>query len=60
MPGEFTSSDFVSEVTGVDNVCERSAVLASGGRLLLPKQAAAGVTAALAIEPYKIDFVVKE
>lgn len=60
VPGEFTSSDFVSEVTGVDNVCERSAVLASRGRLLLPKQAAAGVTAALAIEPYKIDFVVKE
>jgi len=29
--GEFTSSSFVQEVTSVDNVCERSAVLSAGG-----------------------------
>ena len=35
VPGEFTPSPFVKKITGVDNVCERSAVLASGnGRLL--------------------------
>ncbi len=28
--GEFTPSEFVKKITGVDNVCERSAVLASG------------------------------
>ena len=39
VPGQFTPSAFVASVTGVDNVCERSAVKASGGMLLLPKTA---------------------
>ena len=60
VPGEFTPSDFVKEAAGVDNVCERAAVLASGGRLILRKQAAAGVTVALAEAPYEIDFSAKE
>ena len=46
--GEFSPSAFVQQVTGVDNVCERSAVLHSGGRLLLPKQKGCGVTLAAA------------
>ena len=33
-PGSFTPSAFVQSVTGVDNVCERSAVLAAGGPLV--------------------------
>lgn len=45
--GEFTPSDFVQSITGVDNVCERAAVL-SGGRLLVPKQSKNGVTVAVA------------
>lgn len=45
--GEFTPSDFVKGITGVDNVCERGAVLA-GGAILVPKQAKNGVTAAVA------------
>ena len=45
--GDFTPSEFVKGVTGVDNVCERAAV-AAGGRLLVPKQAKNGVTAAVA------------
>lgn len=49
VPGEFSASDFVKRTVGVDNVCERAA-LAQGGRLLLGKQAADGVTVALAIE----------
>lgn len=50
-PGTFSPSGFVKQVTGVDNVCERAAVLgAGGGELLLPKQAGSGVTAALAVE----------
>ena len=32
--GDFSPSDFVRSVTGVDNVCERSAVLGSGMRSL--------------------------
>lgn len=49
--GEFSASAFVTEVTGTDNVCERSACLGSrGGRLILKKRAGEGVTAALAME----------
>ena len=56
VPGEFTASDFVKSVTGVDNVCERSAVLASGGTLYWKKSAEGGVTMALAQAPYAPDW----
>ena len=45
--GEFTPSAFVKSVTGVDNVCERAAVM-GGGVLIVPKRAENGVTAAVA------------
>lgn len=49
--GDFTPSDFVRSVTGVDNVCERAAVAASGqGRLIVKKQKYEGVTVAAAIK----------
>ncbi len=48
--GEFTPSPFVKSVTGVDNVCERAAVLSSGGNLIMSKMAHNGVTMALAIK----------
>lgn len=55
--GNFTKSSFVRSVTGVDNVCERSAVCASaGGELLVPKQAADGVTVAAAVRKCSIQF----
>ncbi len=53
--GEFTASAFVSSVTGVDNVCERSTV-AAGGALILRKQAENGVTVAAAELPVELDF----
>ena len=56
MPGSFTPSAFVRSVTGVDNVCERAAVLAAGGMIFLPKQAGGGVTFALALRPYAPDW----
>lgn len=43
-PGTFTPSHFVQSVTGVDNVCERAAVLAAGGPIRILKQAGGGVT----------------
>ena len=55
VPGSFTGSDFVKKTTGVDNVCERAAVLC-GGRLLSRKEAGNGVTVALAIEEPKLSF----
>lgn len=45
--GEFTKSEFVRSVTGVDNVCERSAI-AKGDELFVKKTAKNGVTMALA------------
>ncbi len=58
--GDFTASDFVKSVTGVDNVCERSAVKCSGGRLVLTKKAADGVTVAAAEKPLLLDFERKQ
>ena len=49
VPGQFSHSQKVLDVTGVDNVCERAAVLASGfGPLLRGKTRYPGVTFALA------------
>lgn len=53
--GTFRKSDFVLSHTGTDNVCERSAVM-TGGRLIMPKIAANGVTVAAAELPTEIDF----
>lgn len=55
--GDFTESNFVASVTGVSNVCERSAVLGSDyGVLICPKKAGDGVTVALALQEYMVDF----
>lgn len=55
--GEFTPSAFVQKVTGVDNVCERSAVLAgSPGRLIQKKIGEMGVTTAVAARDWRIHF----
>ena len=62
--GEFSSSAFVESVTGVDNVCERSAVCgtampagqAGSGRLWIPKKKYDGVTMALAVQAYDPDW----
>lgn len=55
VPGTFTPSGFVQETVGVDNVCERSAVLLSGGAMVLKKYAGGGVTIAAAERPVVID-----
>ena len=55
--GDFTESAFVASVTGVSNVCERSAVRGSDyGVLICRKTAGDGVTVALAVEEYMVDF----
>jgi len=53
--GEFTPSQFVESVVGVDNVCERAAVL-GGGYLVAPKLAQGGVTVALALREPQLTF----
>ncbi len=54
--GEFFHSDFVERTTGVGNVCERAAVLACGGRLIVNKQVRSGVTVAAALRPWTVKW----
>ena len=53
--GDFTPSGFVKQVTGTDNVCERSAV-AGGGDLIVRKLAGNGVTMAAAMLPADLSW----
>lgn len=55
--GGFTPSAFVRTITGVENVCERSAVLASGnGSLIRKKTGREGVTTALGLRKWEVHF----
>ena len=57
LPGEFSGSEFVRGVTGVDCVSERAALLASGGGVLTCRKIAAeGMTFALAEQKEEICF----
>ena len=53
--GDFTSSAFVQSVTGVDNVCERSALMGAE-ELIVRKTACHGVTVAVAMENWEVHF----
>ena len=64
-PGMYESSSFVQEITGVDNVCERAAVLkAQEGNpcvktescLVMPKTKKGGITLALARREWSVEF----
>lgn len=54
LTGAFSSSEFVKQITGVDSVSERSAVMGAGGlgddSLIVRKTAENGVTIAIAIQ----------
>ncbi|MBR4395411.1 MAG: cobalamin biosynthesis protein [Eubacteriaceae bacterium] len=53
--GDFSRSEFVESVTGVDNVCERSALMGAD-ELIVKKTALNGVTVAAAIEKTEVKF----
>ena len=53
--GRFTSSGFVQSITGVDNVCERAALL-DAEKLIVQKTARDGVTVAVAAEHWEVRF----
>ena len=55
VPGEFTPSSFVSRITGVDNVCERAAMVGAN-TLIVHKTACSGVTVAVAQEYREVYF----
>lgn len=54
--GDFYSSAFVESVTGVDNVCERAALRAKGGKLIVPRVSYDGMTMALALSDWECSF----
>ena len=55
LEGNFTPSERVFRVTGVDNVCERAAMMGAV-RLVVPKTALNGVTVAVAEERWEARF----
>ena len=55
LQGAFTPSAFVSQITGVDNVCERAAMMGAR-QLIVRKTAHNGVTIALAAEHKEVNF----
>ena len=57
LSGDFSGSEFVSSVTGVDCVCERAAVF-FGKDLIFKKRAKDGATFACAALPFECDFTV--
>lgn len=55
--GDFTSSDFVKSITGVDNICERAAYHASNnGDMILKKTCNQGITVAVAKMDWRCRF----
>ena len=58
VPGEFSASAFVAGTVGVDNVCERAAVLSAGegAELIVKKTSQNGVTVAVALQNRRITF----
>lgn len=56
--GEFSASSFVKSTVGVDNVCERAAMLSAGknARLIVKKTCMDGVTVAVAQEEWSVCF----
>ncbi|WP_294430342.1 cobalt-precorrin 5A hydrolase [uncultured Treponema sp.] len=54
IPQEVSHSDFVSKITGTDNVCERSVFAAGADNLIMPKICRDGMT--LAIGERKIEI----
>lgn len=55
VPGMFTPSEFVKQTTGVDNVCERAAMVNAWERIV-DKTAWQGVTVAFAVEKWEVHF----
>ncbi|HEY5524655.1 MAG TPA: cobalt-precorrin 5A hydrolase [Clostridium sp.] len=55
--GDYSESSFVKSITGVGNVCERSAVVGSNnGKLIINKNSENGVTVAIAVSDWSVSF----
>ena len=57
LEGEFTSSTFVKDITGVNNVCERTAYKSSNcGDFIVRKTSKDGVTIAICVQKQEVYF----
>lgn len=57
IPGQFSDSDFVKKVAGVDTVCERAAIMGSKSKILIIKKTVVNsVTVAAAVDDYEVEF----
>lgn len=57
IPGQFSDSNFVKKVAGVDTVCERAAIMGSTSKILIiEKTVVNSVTVAAAADCYELEF----
>ncbi len=56
MQGDFSSSNFVKNITGVDNVCERASVCYGGTKLIVKKTSENGFTIAVSYKLWHGSF----
>ncbi|MDD4780669.1 MAG: cobalt-precorrin 5A hydrolase [Tissierellia bacterium] len=55
--GDFSKSEFVKKVVGVDTVCERAAIMGSiSKKLIINKTVVNSITVAAAIDDYEVEF----
>lgn len=55
--GQFSNSDFVKKIAGVDTVCERAAIMGSKSKkLIINKTVVNSVTVAAAVDDYEVKF----
>ncbi len=55
VPGNFTPSQFVKNITGVDNVCERAALI-NADKLIVRKIVMNNITVAIAAKKWEVNF----
>ncbi len=59
--GQFSNSDFVRKIAGVDTVCERAAIIGSESKkMIINKTVVNSVTVAAAIDDYDVEFADRE
>ena len=47
--GDFSGSEFVKSITGVDNICERAVMAYGAKKLIMSKVAESGMTMAMGV-----------
>ena len=56
VPQKVSHSDFVSEITGTDNVCERAVWAAGASEILIPKTVKDGMTLAAGVRKIEVEI----